>query len=234
MKILLCNFWYGLDSDWKYLSYITHQIWKKKHERIALEKLRDLIIKEDPDIICICEITDGQLNSPIIQDLNYIFNASTKYSKDDKIGKYIFWHHRLNIILTKKEYTSQKIYLSHGTKKLIYKFQIEKDMFLYFGHFSLRRNIRKKQFLELWKIIDSSKKNIICGDFNIFWWTAELQELANIARLKIYSPWKTFPAHTPKYYFDMFLVSEDVWFDVEILPDILSDHLAINGKYIIS
>lgn len=230
MKILLSNFWYGLNSNGKYHTYLSKHIEKKKNEQESLTKLRNIILKEDPEIVCICEIMKDQLTNELIKELPYNVTSSTKYSKKAFIGKYIFWHSRYNAFLSKKKYKSEKFYLSSWIKRLVYKIEIKKDTFIYFWHFSLRKNIRKKQFFELSTLIDSNKSNIICGDLNIFGWVDELSELVRLSWLKIYSPWKTFPSHKPKHIFDMFLVSKNIDFDTYLLPEIFSDHLAIIGE----
>lgn len=227
MKILLCNFAYGSWVDGKYHNYFLKTWRKKKHETHSLSKLRNIILRENPDIICICEIKRSHIHSHLVKDLPYKILARSKYADSSIIGKYIFGRHRFNAVFSKEAYASEKIFLETGIKKLLYKIHLQNNIFLYFWHFSLFQKSRKRQFQELWSYIDSQEKNIICGDFNIFSWIQELSPLIDKADLRVVSADPSFPAYKPQKTFDLFLAGNSLDMTSYLLPDIFSDHLAL-------
>jgi endonuclease/exonuclease/phosphatase family metal-dependent hydrolase len=71
---------------------------------------------------------------------------------------------------------------------------------------------------------------ILCGDFNIFRGTRELQSLAESCNLKIVnSNGATFPAANPKRTLDLFLCPKDLHHvSAEVMSDMQgSDHLPV-------
>ncbi|NDK09244.1 endonuclease/exonuclease/phosphatase family protein [Candidatus Gracilibacteria bacterium] len=230
MKILLSNFGYGSAGDGKYRNYIWNYMHSRKKVEISLNKFGDIIAQHNPDIVCVCEVKKTQIQSNVFLNIPYKIDGWLKYDPKDKLGKYILGHHRFNAVLSKEDYKIEYKYLSHGNKKLIYKLHLGNNSFLYFGHFSLRKYIRKKQFLELARMINPSENNIVCGDFNIFSGYRELTELSEIAQLKISKNSATFPSHKPKLHVDIFLVSKYIDIKTRVISDIFSDHLAVVGE----
>jgi endonuclease/exonuclease/phosphatase family metal-dependent hydrolase len=95
----------------------------------------------------------------------------------------------------------------------------------------LEKRVRAKQCEELKEIVQSRENAIVCGDFNIFKGTGELESLAQDCGLRIVNtPGEaTFPAVNPKRALDLFLCPEHVQFaEVKVLSDCKgSDHLPV-------
>jgi len=100
----------------------------------------------------------------------------------------------------------------------------------------MRAAVRERQVDELAQLLkDSSNPLIIMGDFNCEWNSADsaVKRLATLLRLKAYKPagenMETFP--NTKKRLDWILLSPSLQFEsYEIIPDILSDHLAIKAS----
>ncbi len=158
----------------------------------------------------------------------YHIFAHTKYAPTDIWTRRLWGEKRANAIVCKREYFFSTNYLSDGTKKLIYVVELNADTLLYFGHFSLSKSTRQKQFAQIGEWIQASgKQAVVCGDFNIFAGKSELSELGEKAGLKLVTEKPTFPSFAPRYMLDLFFVSKSVKCESEVLDITFSDHLPV-------
>ena len=96
------------------------------------------------------------------------------------------------------------------------------------------RAVRMKQVKELVKMLEADNNPIvIMGDFNCDWKYREstLHKLVELLDLRIYKPYDdsllTFPGHKKRY--DWVLISQELeYISHQILPDHVSDHLAVS------
>ncbi len=232
-RILLLNVGYGTALDGSVRDYLLRVYRYLYTPRQIMRKVRQaihgLMQREEPDVCCFVEIhgKSGCIPHPYVYACSDVAN---KYGARSVLRKLPFFRDNCNGFYSKDDVAFEKVYFKSGTKKLIYAIKLRPDLSLLIVHFSLNRRVRAKQCEELKEIIDARENVIVCGDFNIFRGTGELQKLADACDLQIISPEDaTFPSVKPRKTLDLFLcpramgdVSARVMQDVQA-----SDHLPV-------
>jgi len=229
-KIFLFNMGYGLGLDGSVKNYATR--WyrylhcpRNTRENI-LKETKKLITANKPDVCCLIEI-EGSHADFFNKDLPY-YDITNKYGSKSVLSKLPVFNNKSNAVFSNKKYKIKRRFLKNGTKKLLYEVSLPKDITLFTTHFSLSKNIRKKQFIELKNLIKNKKKVIVCGDFNIFGGFKELDPLLSGTDLNIVGKKDTFPACNPKKAFDLFLCSKNIPVkNCKVINKRLSDHLPV-------
>ena len=213
MKILLFNLGYCSGLDGSIHDYVLHggryvhtpgQIAETVEK--AVFKLMDT---EAPDICCFLEL---HKKSALVKDMrNYpCSDVEDKYGMRSLLRCLPFFHDNCNGFFARADVPFKKLFFKKGTKKLIYELKIHNGATLLFCHFSLSRKVRQQQFHELESVIKHRKKLILCGDFNIFKGTDEIDSLMATCNLRSAKHSATFPSIHPRRTLDLFLHTEDI------------------------
>ncbi len=221
----------GINGSWrKILRHFPRYFYcGAKVRKNVCSDLKKVLVREQPDVLCLVETYADHVRG--LLDENYTFyDVESKYGIKSFLRKMPGFRRRSNAFLARKDLDFQKHFLKNGAKKLIYEMKISEDTGLFMGHFSLFKNIRKRQFTELTELARKYKKVIICGDFNIFSGYKELEFMLESLDLTIVERGgrKTFPSGNPRLHLDLFLCSRDMEIkEMRVLEDQLSDHLSI-------
>lgn len=230
-KILLINLGYctGINGFfWQYLAKFHRYIFLPKIvERRTLQKFKDVIAQENPDLLCLVEIKKGKQIRSLISDEYLFHDVKTKYGEKSLLRKSPFFYNKGNAFIAKEDFAFKLHYLKNGAKKLVYEIILPGRISLLLVHFSLSKNSRRKQLQSIAELPLENKKRIICGDFNILSGLGELDVFLQDSGLKIINPRPTFPAYNPSKFLDLFLVSQDVQARARVLDAQISDHLPV-------
>jgi endonuclease/exonuclease/phosphatase family metal-dependent hydrolase len=212
------------------------------HPRVqedSLRQLNNIIAREDPDICCLVEIDKGSFTSAgfnqlqrLVNEKYSFFDIENKYAPHSRLRSFFITKGKSNAFVSKQPLSFEKIYFTHGIKRLVYKIQIHKDLTLFFAHFSLNKSVRAKQILEAEHFINQTKGEVIfMGDFNILTGMKEITPLLNHGRHILLnredSP--TFTFHTHQMLLDLCFCSKGMAAnaDLKIIPQPFSDHAAL-------
>lgn len=202
-------------------------------------QLADLIAAADPDLCCLVEIDAGSIHSgrldqlPAIAGTAYGFHDSAgKYGPDRLIGRLPFHHGKSNGFMAKTGIPFQRLSLSHGSKRLLYRIQIDPDRALYFAHFSLRRQTRQRQFADIAeRIVAEPGETLLLGDFNIFNGTDELRDLTDRTGMVLLNDpvHPTFRLGRKQHLLDLALCTPGLagGAKLTVIPQPYSDHAAL-------
>jgi endonuclease/exonuclease/phosphatase family metal-dependent hydrolase len=243
MKILFSNIGYarGISGTlWEHISKFNRHVYcSTSVQRNSLSKLKAIIDAENPDLCCLLEIDQGGFHCDYFQQIyelmddKYNFHdISDKYGEDNPIKKIPLHIGRSNAFLANVPFPFERLYFKHGTKRLIYKILLPDEISLYFTHFSLRKNIRAKQFREIHQLIQNDPQEvIILGDFNIMNGFSELKPLLQNTDLHLMNMETeyTFTFHIFKGVMDLAICSESIAksASLRIIPQVFSDHDAL-------
>jgi endonuclease/exonuclease/phosphatase family metal-dependent hydrolase len=243
-KILFSNIGYarGIDGS---IKQNFRRIWRyiycgRAVQQDVLKQLRSIIDAEKPDICCLVEIDQGSLHSDYFNqiealvDEHYAYHdVADKYGKGNRWKRLSFFQGRSNAFLSNRKLEFEKFYFSHGTKRLLYRLHLpEENIYVFFGHFALDRDTRKKQFTEANSLMRNCPGDIILlADFNIWHGFSELAPLMKDTSLKIISREDdyTFSFHNRHMVLDVCLCSEALRerLSVKVIDQPFSDHQAL-------
>jgi endonuclease/exonuclease/phosphatase (EEP) superfamily protein YafD len=233
LKILLYNVGYYTELDGSVRDYLfrgyRYLYTPKKVVSETLQQLNTLMEQEKPDICCFIEIHKNKRNRPLFSAYHF-GDIDNKYGFNSVLRRLPFFRNNCNGFFSKKALNFHKHYFKSGTKKLVYEIELQPNVSLFMVHFSLKASTRKKQFEELKAFLDPTKQNILCGDFNTFSDTQELDSFARSCGLRIVNKPSegTFPAKDPRKAIDLFLCSATINAGSEVLNNVqLSDHLPV-------
>jgi len=230
-KILLLNLGYCTKLDGSMKDYFTkfyrYPFLPEKIEDEVLSELKAIIKTENPDLICLTEIKQGKQIRTLLSESYAFHDIAVKYGENSFLRKLPPFKSKGNAVISKKKLSCKKHYLENGTKKLLLEVELPNRTSLFFMHFSLSKKIRAKQFQEIQQKFGKVKSKIICGDFNVYGGLTELSSLMEKSQLKFTSKQATFPSFKPQKALDLFLVPNDLKFEIKVLGNKLSDHLPI-------
>ncbi len=242
-KILMSNLGYGrgiggsLDHHIRYAH--RHFYCSQPVQEAILRQLGQIIEQQDPDLCCFVEIDKGSTHSAnynqleaLINEHYSFFDIENKYAKSSWLRSFPLTHSKSNAFLSKSPLPFEKIYLTTGTKRLIYKIQLAANITLFFTHFSLSRKTRQQQLYQLRDIIHQLPGEIILlGDFNILTGFSELAPLLQDTGLKLLNMQDrpTFRFHRRHMVLDLCICSQGIsaGAQLEIIPQPYSDHAAL-------
>ncbi|MGE0252739.1 MAG: hypothetical protein AB7G80_03290 [Dongiaceae bacterium] len=242
-KILFSNIGYakGIGGTlWEHICRLNRHIYcGLSVQEQALRQLKVIIDSEKPDLGCLVEIDQGSFHSAYfnqiqaLMDHEYIFHdIAEKYGENSPLRK--MWMHKgkSNAFLAKQEIPFQRLYFTYGTKRLVYRLTLPGDIHLFFAHFSLKRQVRIKQFQEVNTLIKNIKGEVmILADFNIFQGFKELLPLLEGTDLQILNKEEehTFIFHRRKLALDLCICSESLAkrSALRIIKQPFSDHAAL-------
>src|SRR5690606_37374907 len=122
----------------------------------VLQQLQHLITTEQPDLGCLIEIDKGSFNSAYVNQLEHLIDEQYRYYDiENKYGETGHMRHlpvsegKCIAFFSNQQVGFQKLYFTHGAKRLVYRIKPEKNVTIFFAHFSLRRSTRLQQFQTL-------------------------------------------------------------------------------------
>ena len=208
-------------------------------QKKSLRQLTALLEREDPDICCFVEIDKGSSDSANFNQLEALVNekyhfsdSENKYGQASLLRSLPFSRGKSNAILAKRAFDSEKMYFTHGTKRLMYRITLDPRTTLFFAHFSLKRQVRARQLLQARQWLHESPGDVILlGDFNVLSGFQELVPLLHENSLRLLSDERspTFTFHRFKRAIDLCICSENIATRVhlKIIPQPYSDHAAL-------
>ncbi|MBY0407869.1 MAG: endonuclease/exonuclease/phosphatase family protein [Rickettsiales bacterium] len=204
----------------------------------AVQQLKAIIEREVPDVCCFVEIDQGSGHSAHVNQLEHVvnehyryFDIDNKYGADSPLRKFSLTRGKSNAFISRRELPFERLHFTHGTKRLIYKLQLEGELTLFFSHFSLNRKVRHMQLMQIRQLIrDTPGEVIFLGDFNILDGFVELAPLLQdelVLMNREDSP--TFTFHKSSKVLDICLATPGVakHIDLRIIPQPYSDHAAL-------
>ncbi len=214
MKVLLLNLGYLSGLDGSMHDYVYHGArYLHTPARIAAaveDSVMQLLSREEPDVCCFLEL---HKKCAMVKDMRAypFFDVSNKYGIRSLLRYLPFFRDNCNGFFSRCDVPYKKYYFHEGSKKLIYEIELQGGVSLLLCHFSLSKSVRKEQFRELENIIGIGKKMILCGDFNIFRGTGELEKLMTTCTLRAGNlAQSTFPTVHPSKSFDQFLCTPEI------------------------
>lgn len=243
-KVLFSNIGYakGIDGTLaQHLRYMNRHI----HCPIPVQQqvmmqIKSIISESSPDVCCFVEIEHDE-NSPhkfsqlraLVGEEYPHYDVADKYGINSWLSR-MPWHRgRCNAFVSRQELPFQRHYFTFGSKRLIYEVaHPDKNLAVYFAHFSLQRQVRSEQFREMRRLLARQEKpSIIMADFNIMGGFAELHPLLHENNLTVLNreDEPTFMFHTWQKTLDLCICSRELAerAQLKIIPQPYSDHAAL-------
>jgi endonuclease/exonuclease/phosphatase family metal-dependent hydrolase len=242
-KILFSNIGYakGIDGTlWQHISRIGRHIYcGESTQTLILKQLKGILDAEQPDLGCFVEIDQGSFHSAYVNQLKYLidddykfFDIANKYGEGNWRGRMPLSKGRSSAFLSKSEVKFDRLYFTHGTKRLMYRIVLPGNIHVFFAHFSLDRAVRVQQFEEVRGMMQQAGgDSILLADFNIMHGFSELDPLIKNTNLKVLSKETdhTFTFHRRKLALDLCICSDALLdrISVRVIPQPFSDHQAL-------
>ncbi len=233
LRILLYNVGYATALDGSMRNYVLKSYRYLYTPRRIIRKVRralyTMLTDEQPDVCCFVEVHRKKAFVPRKSDYHG-FHISNKYGRRGVLRHLPFFRDNCNGFVAREDLSSERLYFKNGTKKLVYRIDLQDGIKLFLVHFSLNRRTRQKQCVELSEMLTGHKRVVVCGDFNVFKGNRELESLASVSSLQIVNAGQaTFPAVNPSRSLDLFLCSKDLGtVTARVLNDVqVSDHLPV-------
>ena len=220
--------------------YAYRHIYCPRHvQEACIKQVIHLIEEAQPDICCFVEIDKGSASSAKFNQLEALvserypfFDIENKYGRLSRLRSLPLTKGKSNGFLSRRSLSYEKIFFTHGTKRLIYKIAVEPNVTLFFAHFSLNKNKRVHQLRQTWELIQETPGEIILlGDFNIHSGFGEVAPLLRENRLILMNreDEPTFTFHTVRLPLDLCLCSSGLAkrANLKIIPQPYSDHAAL-------
>lgn len=230
----------GIDGTlMQHLRYAHRHVYcSRTVQEQTLRQLRELVMREDPDVCCFVEIDQGSFDSANFNQLEmlltekYAFSdIENKYGQQSPLRRFPMTRGKSNAFIARQRLHYEKIYFTHGRKRLIYKLTLAPQLTLFFAHFSLKKTVREEQLRQVGRIVADTPGDIIfMGDFNILTGIRELKPLLDDGLVLLNredSP--TFRFHRRQSVLDLCLCSSGIARQAEltIVPQPYSDHAAL-------
>lgn len=242
-KILMSNLGYARGINGCLAHHVRyahrHVFCNQVVQQQALDQLAAIMQEEEPDICCFVEIDNGSFDTARFNQLEHLltddypaYDVENKYGQGSILRTLAFTRGKSNAFIARKRYPHEKIYFTHGTKRLIYKIHITSGLTLFFAHFSLKQKVRQKQLEQTRDLMHNTEGEVIfMGDFNILNGIGELDPLLQDEGLVLLnSPdMPTFTFHRRKLMLDLCLCTPEIAArtKLRIIPQPYSDHAAL-------
>ncbi len=242
-KILFSNIGYakGINGalSQHILRFTKHFYSNLAEQQNVLSQLKTIMTTEQPDLCCFVEVDSGSFHSSYFNQLQALMDdeyahhdIANKYGEGNPVANLPMYRGKSNAFLSKRGFAFERLYFSHGTKRLIYRLSLDDNRSLIFAHFSLSRKVRMKQFREVNQLVrDSKGEVIIMADFNIMQGFGELEPLLQDTDLKVLNKETehTFIFHRRKLALDLCICSSALQdrANLRIIKQPFSDHAAL-------
>ncbi len=239
-RILVSNIGYARDIDG---ALLTHFIRSHRHfyttyytQKTSLDTYLEIVKKLKPDICCMIEIDSGSFTSGGFNQFEYLIDSvypfrdiSSKYAIGGKLSNFFMTQGKSNGFMANREYEFERLYLSIGSKRLVYRIVLEKGLVLFFTHLSLKKIVRRQQMKELRIIADKENCDvIIAGDFNILAGIDEIDVFTGDGCYQLLNNPEegTFSLFGKHYLLDLCIVSKSIvtQTSLQIIDQPFSDH----------
>ncbi len=231
-RVLLMNLGYATGLDGSLKSYLLRWYRYLYTPRWIIRRVRQsiyaLLNREHPDLCCFVEIHKHHGFVP--HPHAYTSHIENKYGRFSPLRFLPFFRDNCNGFFSHHTLKFQTRYFRHGGKKLVYDINLGNGLSLILVHFSLNAKTRAKQCRELKEMLFGRKHVIVCGDFNVFRGTRELQSLAAACNLRVVNTHgATFPTVHPSKALDLFLCPKDLkHVSAHVINNVkVSDHLPV-------
>ncbi len=209
--------------------FTPHGTATRKRKQELADHLVQLIDEVRPDVLFLAEIRD-EAYLDLIKSLFSSYAVDPKYGTTF-IGALPFMKGNSSGVFMQSEFQLRRHYMSRGVKRLIQEVELGNGASLFFGHFSLGKAARTKQFQDVADLVKRVPHPIIAGDFNILHGAPELQELLVHTGLSIvnHPDDMTYPTASPRMALDLFLAPPTIEAaEVAVLHSAqMSDHLPV-------
>lgn len=243
MKIFFSNIGYARGIDGSLRQHVSrfgrHFYCALPVQEQVLRQVKDIIAAEDPDICCFVEIDTGSFFTAYMNQIEALidetypfYDISTKYGETG-LPRYLPLHGgKSNAFMAKQPCPFERVYFTHGTKKLIYRVELAGGVTLLFAHFSLRYATRQLQLAQLRALTQSIDNDVIVmADFNILRGFSELDYLLGDDDLCLLNrpDEHTFMFHRRRMVLDLCVCSKRLAprVTLRIIPQPFSDHDAL-------
>lgn len=242
-KILFSNIGYakGIDGTlWQHLSRAGRYLYcRVPTQMLVLGQLKSIIDLEQPDLCCFVEIDSGSLHSAYMNQLKALmdddyafFDIANKYGKGNWRQYMPLSKGRSNAFMAKTGLTFDRLYFTHGTKRLMYRVVLPGNIHVFFAHFSLDRRVRVRQFQEVRGLMEACPgDSILLADFNIMYGFSELDPLLKDSKFALLSKEDrhTFTFHNRKLALDLCVCSRELLdrISLKVIDQPFSDHEAL-------
>jgi endonuclease/exonuclease/phosphatase family metal-dependent hydrolase len=216
-----------------------HVYCSREVQEAGLKQVIKIIEQENPDICCFVEINKGSATLANFNQLEALaseqypfFDIENKYGPLSRLRSLPLTRGKSNGFLAKRKLPYEKIFFTHGTKRLVYKIAVAPRVTLFFAHFSLKKEKRTHQLLQVRQLVKETPGDIIVlGDFNIHNGFSELEPLLRENHLVLLNQESvpTFRFHKLRLPLDLCLCSPGIAkrAELKIIPQPYSDHEAL-------
>lgn len=215
--------------------YCTPQV-----REACMQQLAEIVAREAPDLCCFVEIEQlpgvgGNPLHPLSRHYPF-FDIENKYGPTSRLRTLPGMRGKSNGFLAKEEVPYEKIFFTHGTKRLIYKIALQPELTVFFAHFSLKKIVRMHQLQQMRQLLAQTHgESILLGDFNIHTGFGELAPLLHETNLVVLNreDEPTFTFHKTRLPLDLCICSRGVaaHAQLRIIPQPYSDHDALLLKF---
>jgi endonuclease/exonuclease/phosphatase family metal-dependent hydrolase len=208
-------------------------------QRRVLSHFQALLGRTKPDLCCLLEIDTGSFTSAGMDQLEYLktpeygfADAENKYLETSPLRRFAFTRGKSNGLIATHDFPFTKLYFACGTKRLIYQVTLAENLTLYFTHFSLTREVRRRQLIEMGELVlQTPGETMVLGDFNLLQGLHELTPLFAATGMKLVNDAEipTFLFHRRRLTLDLCLCTPQLAArtQVEVIPQSYSDHAAL-------
>lgn len=242
-KILFSNIGYakGIDGTlWQHFCrFNRHFYCSIPLQQQVLGQLKHIIQQEQPDLCCFVEIDEGSFQSArfnqmqaLMDDSYHFHDMADKYGINNMLSRVPFHKGKNNGFMAKSVLPFERLYFDFGSKRLLYKVILPGDIHVFFGHFSLNRKNRLRQFQVLNRLArECPGQVVVLADFNIMNGFSELAPVLEGTDLQILNNEHehTFTFHKRQLALDVCLCSKSLGdrVNLKIIPQPFSDHAAL-------
>ncbi len=196
-RILISNLGYARNIDGTVLAHLLHSY---RHfrtplslQKASLDAYKKIIEDTKPDLCCMIEVDTGSPTSGGFDQFEYLAHSDyplrdvvNKYATNSRLSEFWMTRGKSNGFMANRPYDFKRIYLSLGSKRLIYRIVLEEGLVLFFTHLSLKKEVRLQQIKELRKLADNEEGDVlIAGDFNILAGLSELEAFTGDGRYQL-------------------------------------------------
>lgn len=207
-------------------------------QRQTLDQLAAVLLAERPDLCCLVEIDKGSFDTLHFNQLDHLlsdeypcYDVENKYGEGSVLRTLAFTKGKSNAFLSRHALPYEKIYFTHGTKRLVYKIVLEEGLTLFFAHFSLNRQVRKRQLEQTRDLMHHTPGEVMfMGDFNVLSGIEELDPLLEEGLVLLNDRGTpTFTFHKRSLVLDLCLCTPEVAKRtvLRVIPQPYSDHAAL-------